>query len=59
MTRRIIFHKSHMLSASANGKITIIRFLANARQRFEFDLPQWPMDDALAWGKRWVERVVY
>lgn len=56
---KIIFHKSHMIKVHTSGLIHITRFADNAApRRFEFKT-RYCFDDALAWGKRWVEKVRY
>lgn len=56
--RKIIFHNSHMIDTRPGGLIIITRFLDDARQVFKFNNGLWGKD-ALEWGKRWVEKVVY
>jgi hypothetical protein len=56
---RTVSYKSHMLSASVDGEIITTRFNdEDTGEKFYFNRPAWSMADALAWGKRWVDRVV-
>jgi len=56
--RTIIFHKNHMIDTRPGGLIIITRFFDVGRRVYTFNNGLWG-DEAISWGRRWVERVVY
>ena len=57
--KRVIFYQGHMAETDGNGLIKIIRFMTDQSHKTFVFRTSLLFDDAIAWAKRWIERVVY
>lgn len=57
--KRAIFYHGHMAEVDESGLIKIVRFMTDQPHKvFMFQTRLW-FEDAIAWARRWIDRVVY